>query len=93
MTDKQMQALIETEAGITVAEDDDKIIAFAMAGSWEFWKEWPFFANMIEILSNYSIDGEVLSIQNSYQYGPICIEKHIEVKEFLKKYLNSPLKV
>lgn len=75
MTEEQMLKLIEKEKGITIAEEKDKVIAFAMAGSWTFWKEWPFFENMIRILPDYKFESEKLTVNNSYQYGPICVDK------------------
>ena len=75
MTDEQLAALIEKESGVTIAKaDNGKIVAFAMAGSWEYWSEWPFFAYMIEKLPEFSLNGQQLNIRNSYQYGPICID-------------------
>ncbi len=47
MTEPQMAALIEQENGVTIAKDGDRIVAFSLAASWEFWSEWPFFAYMI----------------------------------------------
>lgn len=74
MTDRQLETLILKESGVTIAkEGDGKILAFAMAGSWAYWSEWPFFAYMIEKLPDFSLDGRRLTTENSYQYGPICV--------------------
>lgn len=75
LTSEQLERLIVQEKGITIAKDDQKVLAFAMAASWDFWKEWPFFAYMIEQLPQYTYQGEVLTTKNSYQYGPVCIDK------------------
>lgn len=78
MTDRQLTALIEKESSVTIAkENDGKILAFAMAGSWAYWSEWPFFAYMIEKLPEFSLDGQQLTTENSYQYGPICIDPSV----------------
>lgn len=78
MTDQQLAALIEKESGVTIAKaDNGKIVAFAMAGSWEYWSEWPFFAYMIEKLPEFSLNGQQLTTKNSYQYGPICIDPSV----------------
>lgn len=77
MTDEQLRRLIEEEGGVTVAVENDRVKAFAFAASWDFWKEWPFFAYMIDHLSEYEFEGSVLSTENSYQYGPICLDKSI----------------
>jgi hypothetical protein len=46
-----------------------------MAASWEFWSAWPMFAFMVKELPKLEYHGKRLSIVNSYQYGPICIDK------------------
>ena len=48
-----------------------------MAASWQFWSAWPMFAYMIEHLGELEYLGQKLSVDNSYQYGPICIDKSV----------------
>ncbi len=77
MTEQQLAALITKENGVTIAKENGKVLAFAMAASWEFWSEWPFFTYMIEQLPKFTFDGQTLTVNNSYQYGPICIDKSV----------------
>ena len=74
ITEEQMTALILNENGVTIAKDGDKIVAFALAASWKFWSVWPFFVNMIKELPKFSFEGESLSPENTYQYGPVCVD-------------------
>ncbi len=74
-TEAQLEALIIKERGVTVAKENGKVLSFAMAASWEFWEEWPFFASMIEKLPEFLLEGQVLTRENSYQYGPVCVDK------------------
>ncbi len=71
----QLQALIEQEQGLFIAKDGEQVVGYVMAASWQFWSPWPLFAHMIEQLSQLSYLGQTLSVENSYQYGPICIDK------------------
>ncbi len=48
-----------------------------MAASWQFWSIWPMFEYMIKDLHNLEYLGQTLSVENSYQYGPVCIDKSI----------------
>ena len=73
-TAEQFQELIERENGISLACDGDTVAGYAMAGSWEFWSKWPLFQHMIADLPNVSYLGRTLNTQNSYQYGPVCID-------------------
>lgn len=95
-TEEQFKELIETENGVAIACDGDKIVAYAMAASWEFWSKWPLFQHMIKDLQNTEYLGQVLSVENSYQYGPICIhgdyrgtEVLPNVFEFSRKQMNA----
>ena len=73
-TSEQLRELIETEDGISLACDGDVIAGYAMAGSWQFWSKWPLFQHMIADLPNVEYLGQTLSTENSYQYGPVCID-------------------
>lgn len=77
MTDRQLEELIVQENGVTIAADQGKVLAFAFAASWDFWKEWPFFVYMIEKLPEFTFDGQPLTTKNCYQYGPVCLDKSI----------------
>jgi hypothetical protein len=73
-TPEQLTELIEQEDGISLACDVDKVVAYAMAGSWQFWSKWPLFQFMIADLPSTQYLGRTLTIENSYQYGPVCID-------------------
>lgn len=82
-TDEQFKELIEKENGLAIACDNDKVIAYAMAASWDYWSAWPLFQYMINDLPNIQYLGYTLSTENSYQYGPICIDKQYRGTEVL----------
>lgn len=91
MTDQQLETLITKENGVTIAKKDGKVIAFAMAASWEFWAEWPFFAYMIEQLPKFSFEGQTLTVENSYQYGPICVDKSVRGSGVFERVFRASL--
>lgn len=74
-TEEQFMKLIEEENGLAIACDNGKVIGYAMAASWGYWSEWPLFQYMITDLPNTTYLGNVLTTENSYQYGPICVHK------------------
>lgn len=82
-TEEQFKELIQKENGLVIACDGDKVVAYAMAASWEYWSDWPLFQHMIKDLPNTEYLGQVLSTENSYQYGPICIHKDYRGSEVL----------
>ncbi len=74
---EDLYQLITQEQGLFIAVRDEKILAYVMSASWEFWSKWSMFAFMIEDLKNCRYKGVQLTTQNSYQYGPICIDKSV----------------
>ncbi|WP_372999081.1 GNAT family acetyltransferase [Lutispora sp.] len=82
-TEEQLKKLIEKESGLAIACDGDKIAAYVMAASWQYWSAWPLFQHMIKDLPNTEYLGQILSVENSYQYGPICIHKDYRGSEVL----------
>lgn len=77
LTDGQMEALIAKERGVTIAREGDRVLAFALAAPWEYWSVWPLFQHMIKILPEYSFMGKPMSVEESYQYGPVCLERTV----------------
>ncbi len=75
--EQQLSELIKAEKGLFVAIKDGVIIAYVMAASWTFWSQWPMFAHMIKGLNEVKYQGLVLSTDNSYQYGPVCVDKSV----------------
>ena len=77
ITDEQLQTLIEKEHGVTVIDDDGRILGFCFAAPWEFWSAWPLFRHMMDIIPDYEFDGRPLILSETYQYGPMCVDRSI----------------
>lgn len=92
LSDEQMTDLIEKENGLTIAEDNGKIVAFAMAASWDYWKQWPLFQKMIELLPDITVDGTALTTENSYQYGPVCVDRKYRTSGLFERIFYTSLR-
>ena len=59
--------------GLFVAEENNNIIGYAFAASWDYFSQWAIFPYMVSRfdLANYRFP---ITAQNSFQYGPICID-------------------
>ena len=88
----QIENLVGREKGVTIAVRDDRVVAYAMAASWSFWSEWPFYRHMIAILPEYHLEGQPLSITGSYQYGPICIDGAVRGTGVFEKVFHASLR-
>jgi len=87
-TQEQMKNLIEQESGLFIAKIDNQVIAYVMAASWKFWSVWPMFTFMIKDLPNLNYLGQTLSVDNSYQYGPLCIDKSVRGTGVIEKIFD-----
>ena len=95
-TAKQLKELIEQESGLFIAVENDRVVAYVMAASWQYWSAWPMYKHMIQDLKNLTYLGQTLSVDNSYQYGPICIDKSyrssdvlIEIFDFAREEMSK----
>ena len=87
-TKEELTKLITQETGLFIATKGDEIIAYVMAASWQYWSVWPMFAHMIKDLHNLEYLGQALTVDNSYQYGPICIDKSVRGSGVLEKIFD-----
>jgi hypothetical protein len=74
-TRQQLSSLIQEESGLFIARNNGVLVAYAMSASWSFWVAWPMFAHMAKGLPELTFLGQPLSTENSYQYGPICVDQ------------------
>jgi hypothetical protein len=75
-TPAQIQTLL-AEDGVFVAEKAGTIVGYALAGSWDFFSQWPIFAFMVTRFADMTFAGTTLSATNSFQYGPVCIDRSL----------------
>lgn len=84
-TYEALNNLITKEQGLFIAVQDSNVVAYVMAASWYYWSDWPFFRHMIKDLPNLTYMNVTINMENSYQYGPICIDKSVRGKGVLEK--------
>ena len=82
ITDEQLTELIEKENGVMIIADpdggeSDRVLGFCFAAPWEFWSAWPLFRHMMDIIPEYEFEGKKLVLGDTYQYGPMCVDRSI----------------
>lgn len=95
-TKEELTNLVTKENGLFIAINDGVVVAYVMAASWDFWSAWPMFSFMAKDLPNLKYHDQILSTDNSYQYGPICIDKSVrgtgvleQIFDFAKKEMSK----
>ncbi|MEE3717785.1 hypothetical protein V2H45_13670 [Tumidithrix elongata RA019] len=75
-TPDQIRSLI-AQTGVFVAEQEGKIDGYIFAGSWQFFSQWEIFPFMVSRFPNLSFQGKQITVENTFQYGPICIDRRL----------------
>ncbi len=65
------------QTGVFVADREDKIVGYLLAGDWEFFSQWEIFRVMLDRLPQLRFRDREISVENSFQYGPICIDRAV----------------
>lgn len=91
-TKEQLEDIINKEQGIFIAvNENDEVLAYIMSASWQYWSKWPMFAFMIEDLPNLTYNDKKITVDNSYQYGPVCVDKKVRGSGVLEKLFDFAL--
>lgn len=81
---EELTAIIKEEQGLFLCFKNEKLVAYVMAASWQFWSKWPMFKHMIKELPKLKeFKGLKIDESNSYQYGPICIDTSVRGSDIL----------
>lgn len=85
-----IEQLIEiiTNKGLFIAKDQNKIIAYLFSGSWNFYSQWPIFSYMITLFPDLNFLDSKITTSNSFQYGPICIDKEYRGKGLIEPFFE-----
>ncbi len=65
------------QAGAFVVEEQDILRGYLLAGSWEFYAQWPIFTYMISRFPLLTFQETKITTNNSFQYGPVCIDRSV----------------
>lgn len=87
-TKEQLTTLVTEERGLFIARQGGILVAYVMAGSWGFWSRWPLFQHMIKELPTLEFRGQRLSLENSYQYGPVCVDRIVRGSGVLEQIFD-----
>ena len=90
-TKEQLENIINKEQGIFIAIKDNIVVGYVMSASWQYWSKWPMFAYMVKNLDKLKYLNETITINNSYQYGPVCIDKSQRGSGLLEKLFDFSL--
>jgi len=71
---EQLEAL-RLIVGLFVAMRENVLVGYAVAAHWDYFDGRPIFELMIRRFEKLDFQEKPISRDNSYQYGPVCVEK------------------
>ncbi|MBP2834111.1 GNAT family acetyltransferase [Aquimarina sp. U1-2] len=87
-TKNQIEDIIE-QNGLFVAQHDQNIVAYTFAGSWQYFNQWEIFNHMISCFPHLRFMGKNITTENSFQYGPVCIDSDYRGKGLLPSIFET----
>jgi hypothetical protein len=83
VTDEQFTVLIERK-GVFIAVENNELAAYALTSNWDFYRQWPIITVMEAVLPDFlPVNGVKLTVENSFQYGPVCIDEAFRGRDIL----------
>ncbi len=72
-TISQLQDVI-SQQGLFLAKQERELVAYCFGASWQYFSQWPIFVHMISFFHELQYQNFNVTVHNSFQYGPICID-------------------
>jgi hypothetical protein len=72
-TVSQLEDVI-AQQGLFLAKQNQQLIAYCFGASWQYFSQWPIFVHMISFFDELQYQDSNITVHNSFQYGPICID-------------------
>lgn len=88
-TFSQIEDIIVSNGVFVAVNEDTKIIAYAFAGSWDYFSQWEIFNYMIDRFPRLSFRSKPITTENSFQYGPVCIDERYRGQGLLPRLFED----
>jgi hypothetical protein len=79
---EQVTTLIDLD-GVFVSERSGEVVGYILAGSWDFFVQWPIFPFIEARLSQLTFVGWKLDRSSTFEYGPICLDRSVRGSNIL----------
>src|SRR5690625_5140973 len=88
-TVKQIEDILE-ENGLFVAKNEsEEVIAYIFAASWRYFEQWEIFKHTVSLFPKIHFRGQEIKVENSFQYGPVCIDEKYRGQVVLNKLFEE----
>ncbi len=67
---------LTSKGGVFIAvADSGALAAYALTSDWAYYNQWAIIQQMASLLPTFSLEKSAITIENSFQYGPVCIDE------------------
>jgi hypothetical protein len=80
----QLQMVIAKNE-LFLVKDTGVVVGYIFSGSWSFFEQWPIFVYMTGLFKDLQFENFEITTENSFQYGPVCIDKAYRGKGLINK--------
>jgi len=87
-TVEQLEELISIK-GLFVIDDQNAILGYAVAAGWDYFDGRPMFDYMIKLFKEIEYQRIQITYENSFQYGPVCIDASLRGTDAFPKLFNK----
>lgn len=88
-TPQQIEDILK-ENGLFVAKNEEgKVVAYIFAASWKYFEQWEIFNYMVSRFPKLQFQAKEITTQNSFQYGPVCIDKNYRGQGLLNRLFEE----
>ena len=83
-------AELAQRGGIYIAvSDDNQLAAYALKTDWAYASQWAIINRMEEVLATFLFDNQIITIENSCHYGPVCIDEAFRGRTILTQLFEA----
>lgn len=88
-TKSQIEEILEQNGLFVAKNEHEKIVAYVFAADWDYFSQWEIFNFMVSRFPQINYRGIKVSKENTFQYGPICIDIPYRGKALMNKITEA----
>ncbi len=67
---------LTSKGGVFIAvANSGALAAYALTSDWAYYNQWAIIQQMASVLHDFSLENSAITTENSFQYGPVCIDE------------------
>lgn len=88
-TTEQLTFLAERGGIFVAVANDNQLAAYSFTSDWDYYGQWAITKRMEEFLPTFSLDNQALTTENSFHYGPVCIDEAYRGQDILTQFFEA----